>query len=129
MQQARLADVGLPVRATARKTATWASEKGTFTSGATMTDAATACCPACICCLWMLLPLVGWPARQHNSNQGSNVNREDVFIIGPQCNEKGNKQGCMKVYDCMAEYKPMLSMPQLVLSKAACSLACLQLAT
>ncbi|KAA6424394.1 MAG: hypothetical protein FRX49_05606 [Trebouxia sp. A1-2] len=43
MEQARLADVGLPVRATARNTATWASEKGTFTSGATMTDAATAC--------------------------------------------------------------------------------------
>ncbi len=42
MEQARLAEVGLPVRATARNTATWASEKGTFTSGATMTEAGSA---------------------------------------------------------------------------------------
>ena len=133
MQQARLADVGLPVRATARKTATWASEKGTFTSGATMTDAATACCPACICCLWMLLPLVGWPVRTHNHNQGSSVNREEhihcwaPMMAQSQYNKKCNMQDFMN--DCRAEYVPMLSMPQMALSKAACSLAGLPVST
>lgn len=64
MEQARLAEMVLPVRATARNTATWAREKGTFTSGATMTDAATTCCPAG-CRRWMLLLLLWWPVQVH----------------------------------------------------------------
>lgn len=38
MERATLAEMWLPVRATARKTSTWEREKGTFTSGATMTE-------------------------------------------------------------------------------------------
>ena len=38
MERAKLAEMWLPVRATAKKTSTWEREKGTFTSGATMTE-------------------------------------------------------------------------------------------
>ena len=49
-------------------------------------------------------------------------------VITDQCNKKRNMQDFMKVYNCRAEYVPMLSMLGLASSTAECSLAGLQLA-
>ena len=62
MERSRLAEVVLPVRATARKTSTWEREKGTFTSGATMTEPGKLPVGRVQGPCWLLPPLLLEPA-------------------------------------------------------------------